>query len=66
MKHIAVAIIVVIGLTALGWFTFDFTGKNPTVEIETETIGEQAEAVIETGKNVLHDTGEALQDIADE
>lgn len=66
MKKVAVAIIVVIGLTALGWFSFDFTGKNPTVEIETETISEHTEAVIDTGKDVLHETGEALQEIAEE
>lgn len=66
MKKVAFAIIAVIGLSAIGWITFDFGGENPTVEIETETISDDTRSVIEVGKEVLHDTGEVLQEIGEE
>lgn len=66
MKRIAIAIIVVIGLTALGWLSFDFSGKNPSFEIESETITDHTEAVIDTGREVLHETGETLKEITEE
>ena len=66
IKKLALGVIVVIGLTAIGWLTFDFAGKNPSVEVETDKIESDTEAVIDAGKELIHETSEVLQEVGED
>jgi hypothetical protein len=66
MKKLVVLLLIVLGLTAIGWLTFNMNDRNPSVEIDTDKVRSDTESILDEGKDLLRDTGEAIRESAEE
>jgi hypothetical protein len=66
MRAIALLIVAVVILALVGWITFNVSSDRAGVNIETEKVEQDTESLIEAGRELVNDAGEALEDATEE
>jgi hypothetical protein len=60
MRALFVLIVLILLLSLAGWLVIDFQGSTASVEVKTEKIQSDADALIDKSKQLLHKADEQL------
>lgn len=60
------AIVLVVGMYAAGWMTFERTPGRLGIELNTQEIDEAAQRAAETSREVLHEAADSVEQATDD
>jgi len=65
MRVLLILVLLAIGMFSIGWMTYSKNSQQAAITIQTEKIKEDAERVIEKGKQVSEDAGRKAREKLD-
>ncbi len=65
MKALLIAVIIVMGLSLLGWMTFRTSDNEVSVTVHPDKAKNDTEEAVEAGKQLLDEASDAAEAVAD-